>query len=85
MFTAAQQHAIDQFTKSLLALSDDALIDTYMRLRMIVEPLEPRIATTSAMPTRRRSRPKRRCEIGSLTSEPGTSSGTREPARITIQ
>jgi hypothetical protein len=29
MLTAAQQHAIDQFAKSLLALSDDALIDTY--------------------------------------------------------
>ena len=28
MLTAAQQHAIDQFAKSLLALSDDALIDT---------------------------------------------------------
>lgn len=29
MLTAAQQHAVDQFAKSLLALSDDALIDTY--------------------------------------------------------
>jgi hypothetical protein len=29
MLTAAQQHAIDRFAKSLLALSDDALIDTY--------------------------------------------------------
>jgi hypothetical protein len=29
MLTAAQQYAIDQFAKSLLALNDDALIDTY--------------------------------------------------------
>jgi hypothetical protein len=29
MLTAAQRHATDQFAKSLLALSDDALIDTY--------------------------------------------------------
>ncbi len=29
MLTAAQQHTVDRFAKSLLALSDDALIDTY--------------------------------------------------------
>jgi len=29
MLTAAQRHAADQFAKSLDALSDDALIDTY--------------------------------------------------------
>ena len=29
MLTAAQQHAVDQFAKSLTALGDDALIDTY--------------------------------------------------------
>jgi hypothetical protein len=29
MLTTAQQHAVDRFAKSLLALSDDALIDTY--------------------------------------------------------
>jgi hypothetical protein len=29
MFSPAQQHAVDQFAKSLLALGDDALIDTY--------------------------------------------------------
>jgi hypothetical protein len=29
MLTDAQQHAADRFSKSLLALSDDALIDTY--------------------------------------------------------
>jgi hypothetical protein len=29
MLTAAQQHAIDQFSKGLSSLSDDALIDTY--------------------------------------------------------
>jgi hypothetical protein len=29
MLTSAQQHAADRFAKSLLALSDDALIDTY--------------------------------------------------------
>ena len=29
MLTAAQQYAIDQFAKGLLALGDDALIDTY--------------------------------------------------------
>jgi len=29
MLTAAQQYAIDQFSKGLLALDDDALIDTY--------------------------------------------------------
>jgi hypothetical protein len=29
MLTAPQQHAIDRFAKGLLALGDDALIDTY--------------------------------------------------------
>ena len=29
MLTAAQQHAIDQFARGLLALGDDVLIDTY--------------------------------------------------------
>ena len=29
MLTAAQQHAIDRFAKGLLALGDDALVDTY--------------------------------------------------------
>ena len=29
MLTGAQQHAVDRFAKGLLALSDDALIDTY--------------------------------------------------------
>jgi hypothetical protein len=29
MLTAAQEHALDKFAKGLLALSDDALIDTY--------------------------------------------------------
>jgi hypothetical protein len=29
MLTVAQQHAVDRFAKSLLALSDDAIIDTY--------------------------------------------------------
>ena len=29
MLTAAQQYAIDQFATGLLALDDDALIDTY--------------------------------------------------------
>jgi hypothetical protein len=29
MLTATQQHAVDQFAKSLSALGDDALIDTY--------------------------------------------------------
>ena len=29
MLTPAQEHAVDQFAKSLPALGDDALIDTY--------------------------------------------------------
>ena len=29
MLTPAQQHAVDRFAKSLPALGDDALIDTY--------------------------------------------------------
>jgi hypothetical protein len=29
MLTATQQHAVDKFAKSLSALGDDALIDTY--------------------------------------------------------
>jgi hypothetical protein len=33
MLTAAQQHAVDQFTKSLSALGADALIDTYHQVR----------------------------------------------------
>src|SRR5712671_1093495 len=52
---------------------------------MITEQLGPRVATTSPKPTRRRLRPKRRYEIGSLIIEPATRSGIREPARITIQ
>jgi hypothetical protein len=32
MLTAAQQHAVDQFAKSLSALGDDALIDTYRQV-----------------------------------------------------
>jgi hypothetical protein len=31
MLTGAQQHAADRFAKSLLALSDDALMDTYQQ------------------------------------------------------
>jgi hypothetical protein len=31
MLTAAQQYAVDRFAKGLLALSDDALIDTYQQ------------------------------------------------------
>jgi 2-polyprenyl-6-methoxyphenol hydroxylase-like FAD-dependent oxidoreductase len=33
MLTAAQQHAVGQFAKSLSALGDDALIDTYHQAR----------------------------------------------------
>jgi len=33
MLTAAQQHAVGRFAKGLLALSDDALIDTYHQVR----------------------------------------------------
>jgi hypothetical protein len=29
MLTPAQQHTLDRFTKSLLGLSDDALVDAY--------------------------------------------------------
>ena len=29
MLTAAQRHAVDEFAKSISALGDDALIDTY--------------------------------------------------------
>ena len=42
----------------------DALI--LSKLWMITEQLGPRVATTSPKPTRRRLRPKMRCEIGSL-------------------
>ena len=31
MLTGAQQHALNRFAKSLLNLSDDALIDTYQQ------------------------------------------------------
>ena len=33
MLTATQQHAVDQFAKSISALGDDALIDTYHQAR----------------------------------------------------
>ena len=33
MLTATQQHALDQLAKSLSALNDDALIDTYHQAR----------------------------------------------------
>lgn len=46
MLTGAHQHAADRFAKSLLALSDEALIDTY-HLRKTTERLRPKAATTS--------------------------------------
>ena len=33
MLTAVQQHAIDRFSKSLQALTDDSLIDAYHQAR----------------------------------------------------
>ena len=33
MLTPAQRHAVDQFAKSLLALGDDTLIDTFHQAR----------------------------------------------------
>jgi hypothetical protein len=33
MLTAVQRHSVDQFAKSLSALGDDALIDTYHQAR----------------------------------------------------
>jgi hypothetical protein len=33
MLTATQQHAVNEFAKSLSALGDDALIDTYHQAR----------------------------------------------------
>lgn len=49
MLSVAQQHAIDRFAKSLLALSDDALIDTYHQAA--IGQLGSKVATTSAKPT----------------------------------
>ena len=61
MLTAAQQHAIDRFAKSLLALSDDSLIDAYHQASEdhrdaraegsdnIVKACAERLATETAM------------------------------------
>ena len=83
MLTDAQQHATDRFAKSLLALSDDALIDTYQQALddhraaraegsdNLTKAYAQTLATEKAM--------------RSLIIEPATRSGIREPARITIQ
>jgi hypothetical protein len=83
MLTGAQQHALDQFTKGLQVLGDDALLDTYHQAAEDhrAGQLRPRAATTSAKPTRRSSRPKRRCRIASLIITPATRRDTRELAR----
>jgi hypothetical protein len=45
MLTAASQHAVDRFAKSLSALDDDALIDTYHQAWEDTEKPVPRAAT----------------------------------------
>src|SRR6266446_632556 len=45
---------------------------------MISERLGLRVAKTLAKPTRRHLRPKRRCEIGSMITEPAIKCGTPE-------
>ena len=64
MLTAAQQHAIDRFAKGLLALGDDALIDTYHQAADDLRAARAEGRATSAKPTRWHLRPRRQCEIG---------------------
>jgi hypothetical protein len=78
MLTVAQQYAVDRFAKGLLALSDDALIDTYHQAADDLRAARAEGSDTSAKPTRRHLQPKRRCEIGSLIIEPAIKCGTRE-------
>ena len=61
MLTATQQHAVDKFAKSLTALGDDALIDTYHQAAEdhgaaqvegsdnVVNACEQKLATEKAM------------------------------------
>ena len=80
MLTAAQQHAVDQFAKSLSALGDDALIDTYHQAWEDHREASAEAATISARPTQRVLRPKGRCGIASLIIKAATSYGIRELA-----
>ena len=80
MLTPVQQHAVDQFAKSLPALGDDALIDTYHQAWEDHREAVPRAATISTRPTQRVLRPKRRCRIASLITKAVTGYGIREPA-----
>src|SRR5216684_6632834 len=52
---------------------------------MISRQLGLRVVTTSAKPTRRHLRPKRRCEIGSLIIGPAIKCGTPEQSRASTQ
>src|SRR5580693_4585228 len=52
-----------------------------IRLGKITETPVPRAATTSTKPAPRVLRPKRRCDVASMITEPATTNGIREPAR----
>src|SRR5271165_1190742 len=52
-----------------------------IRLGKITETPVPRAATTSTKPLPRVLRPKRRCGVASMITEPVTTNGIREPAR----
>jgi hypothetical protein len=86
MLTAAQQHAADQFAEGLLALSADALIDTYHQAADDLRAARGEGSDNLSKATRRHLQPKRRCEIGSLIIEPAIRRGTPEQTRrITVQ
>jgi hypothetical protein len=67
MLSAAQQHAADQFAEGLLALSDDALIDTYHQAADDLRAARAEDSDNLSKAYAQTLGPKRRCEIGSLT------------------
>jgi len=80
MLTATQQHAVDEFAKSLSALGDDALIDTYHQAwEDHTEASAEGSDNLSKAYAKGVSRPKRRCRIASLIIKAATSYAIREP------
>ena len=79
MLTATQQHAVDKFAKSLTALGDDALIDTYHQAWEDHREASAEGSDNLSKAYERVLRPKRRCGIASLIIKAATSYGIREP------
>src|ERR1051326_7287654 len=78
MLTATQQHAVNEFAKSLSALGDDALIDTYHQAREDQREASAEGGDNLSKATQRVARPKRQCGIASLIIKAATSYGIRD-------